>query len=76
MTGHDLDGYITKRVIAVDAAQADGSYADWPEIPVDLPVEHLAVLRLLARRNGVTLSDLIAAIAERDARVQLMELLA
>ena len=72
---HDLDGYILKRAIDVDDAVADGSYDYWPELQVDLPVDVLEPLRLLATLKGVTVSSLLAAIVHKAARDDLKALL-
>lgn len=75
MEAHDLDGYITKRVVTVDQALADGTYDEWPELLVDIPVTHLYALSVLARRRGLSVPDLIAAIVEQRAREEIRALL-
>ena len=72
---HDLDGYILKRAMNVDDALADGSYEDWPEVEIQLPVDVLGPLRLLAEIKGTTVTNLIAAITHKAARDDLKALL-
>jgi hypothetical protein len=63
----DLSGYITKRVISRDLAEADGTYEDWPELEIELSRMHTAVLSAWAKQEGVELDDLIVAIVTSAA---------
>ena len=73
---HDLDGYILKRAMDVDDAKADDTYDDWSVIELELEPADLYVLHHLARKKGISLSGLVAAIAEKRARDDLRALLA
>lgn len=65
----DLAAYVLHRVMSRDVAEANGQYASWPDVDVDLTEAHAQWLASQAGRFGVSTDDLLAAlvrlIAER-----------
>jgi hypothetical protein len=66
-TVSDLRAYITKRVMDRDDAEFDGSYDDWAEIEFDFTPELSRFIGIMARYEGVTWDDFVAALVERRA---------
>jgi hypothetical protein len=64
---YDLYGYITKRAMDRDDAEADGTYDTWPEILIDLPSWERNVYAYWAMKEGVDVDDLICAVVEKRA---------